>query len=56
MTRKSKFPFNHIVKHDCKEVWVECTSSITAIGLSAVVKQFYPGYTAKIGTGKYLTA
>lgn len=50
-----KFPFEHVVKEDSKEVWVKCDSAITAMGLSELVKKYYPGYTAKIGTDKYLT-
>ena len=37
-------PRNAIVLEDKKEVWCLCTSSITAMGLSAMVKQSYPGY------------
>lgn len=52
---KSKFPFEHVVKYDTKEVWVICNSSITAMGLPALVEKYYPGYTAKIGTYEYLS-
>ena len=38
----------HIVLEDTKEVLVVCTSAITAMGISAMVKRYYPGYTAKI--------
>lgn len=45
---KSKFPLEHLVKYDTKEVWVICESAIAAMGISAIVKKFYPGYSGKI--------
>ena len=47
---KQKFPLPHIVKYDTKEVWVECNSSITAMGIPSLVNKYYPGYTGRIGT------
>ena len=51
---KTKFPFEHIVNYDTQEVWVKCDSAITAMGLSALVNQYYPGYKTKIGTQEYI--
>ena len=51
---KTKFPFDHVVKYDTKEVWIKCNSSTTAMGLPALVNQYYPGYKAKIGTVEQL--
>jgi hypothetical protein len=51
---KTKFPFDHIVKYDTKEVWIKCTSAMTAIGLSSLVSKYYPGYIAKIASENYL--
>jgi hypothetical protein len=51
---KSKFPFDHVVKSDTKEVWVKCDSAITAMGIGTIVKQFYPGYTTHIASENYL--
>ena len=51
--KKTKFPFQHIVLEDKKEVWILCDSAITAMGIGAIVKQYYPGYTAKIISEKY---
>ena len=45
---KTKFPLEHLVKYDTKEVWVICDSAITAMGISAIVKKFYPGYKGKL--------
>ena len=45
---KTKFPLEHIVKYDTKEVCVICDSAITAMGIPAIVKKFYPGYKGKI--------
>jgi hypothetical protein len=47
---KTKFPLEHVVKFDTKEVWVICDSAITAMGIPAIVKKFYPGYTGKIAS------
>jgi len=47
---KSKFPLEHVVKYDTKEVWVICDSAITAMGVSAIVEKFYPGYKGKIAS------
>lgn len=49
-----KFPFEHVVKYDTQEVWIKCESSITAMGISALVKKYYPGYRGKICTEAYL--
>ena len=51
--RLSKFPFDHVVKCDTKEIWVTCDSSITAMGLPRLVEKYYPGYSAKIATKEY---
>jgi len=52
--KKTKFPFEHVIKEDTREVWVKCNSSITAMGLPTLVNQFYPGYKAKIASDEYL--
>jgi len=51
---KTKFPFDHILKYDTKEVWIKCDSSITAMGLPNLVNKYYPGYSVKIATEEYL--
>lgn len=51
---KTKFPFKHVVNYDTQEVWVKCDSAITAMGLSTLVNQYYPGYKAKVGTEEHL--
>jgi hypothetical protein len=51
---KQKFPFEHVLKYDTKEVWVKCSSSITAMGIPALVKKYYPGYVGRIATQEYL--
>jgi len=45
---KYKFPLEHVVKYDTKEVCVICDSAITAMGVSAIVEKFYPGYKGRI--------
>jgi hypothetical protein len=52
--KKTKFPFEHIVKYDTKEVWVKCDSAITAMGIPALVEKYYPGYRGHIGSAEYL--
>lgn len=51
---KTKFPFEHVVKEDTKEVWILCNSSITAMGIPSLVNQYYPGYTGHIASKEYL--
>ena len=51
--RKSKFPFPHVVIEEKKEVWVRIDSSVTAIGIPALVKQNFPGYTGHIASEDY---
>jgi len=53
---KTKFPFEHVVKYDTKEVWIKCGSSISAMGIPALVSKYYPGYTGHIATEEYLRA
>jgi len=38
----------HVVKEETKEVLVVCDSAITAMGVRAWAKKYYPGYTPKI--------
>ena len=51
---KTKFPFEHVVKYETKEVWVKCDSAITAMGIPALVEKYYPGYTPHIASEDYL--
>ncbi len=53
MTRRDPFKFKHIVLEDTKEVLVVCKSAITAMGIGAMVKRYYPGYSAKIISENY---
>lgn len=55
LMKKTKFPFQHIVLEDKKEVWVICDSAITAMGISSIVKKFYPGYTPHIASKDYFS-
>jgi hypothetical protein len=52
--KKTKFPFEHVIKYDTKEVWVICDSAITAMGLPTLVEKYYPGYRGHIGSAEYL--
>ena len=52
--KKTKFPFDHVVKSDTKEVWVTCHSAITAMGIGAMVEKYYPGYKGHIASQDYL--
>lgn len=53
---KTKFPFDHIVKVQEKEVWVKCQSAITAMGINTIVNRFYPGYSTKICSEDHLNS
>ena len=51
---KFKFPFEHVIKYDTKEVWVKCDSAITTIGITSLVKKYYPGYVGRVATQDHL--
>jgi hypothetical protein len=51
---KTKFPFEHVVKYDTKEVWIKCNSVTTALGIPALIKKYYPGYVGRIATQEHL--
>ena len=51
--KQSKLRLKHIVLEDTKEVLVVVKSAITAMGVSAMVNKYYPGYTAKIISERY---
>jgi|TARA_Y100001937_G_C7086104_1_gene315410 hypothetical protein len=46
--KQHRLPFKHIVLEETKEVLIVVRSAITAMGVGAMVQQYYPGYTAKI--------
>jgi hypothetical protein len=43
----------HLVDEETKTVWVRCSSSITAMGIPAVVSKYYPGYKGSIASKEY---
>ena len=45
--------FPHVVDEENKVVWVRVTSAITAMGLSAFKKRWFPEYDLKIATAEY---
>lgn len=51
---KFKFPFEHVVKYDTKEIWIECNSSISSMGIPSLVNKYYPGYVGKIASKEHL--
>ena len=51
--KKSKFPLRHIVIEEKKEVWIRTDSSITAMGVPAMMKQHFHGYAGKIASEDY---
>jgi hypothetical protein len=51
--KKTKFPFKHIILEDKKEVWIKTSGSVTAIGIPALVNQYYPGYNGHIASEEY---
>jgi hypothetical protein len=48
-----KFPLEHIVIEETKEVLIVINSAITAMGVGAITKQYFPGYTPKIVSKSY---
>ena len=43
-----------VVDHQNQIVYLKCSSAITAMGIHALVKQYYPGYTGKLVSMEYL--
>ena len=43
----------HLVDEESKTIWVRCSSSITAVGIPAVVNKYYPGYKGSIASEEY---
>jgi hypothetical protein len=41
---KTEFPFPHHIIEEKKQVWIVCSSSITAIGIPSLMKQYFPDY------------
>ncbi|WP_193742746.1 MULTISPECIES: hypothetical protein [unclassified Prochlorococcus] len=39
-----ELPRNHIFVEEKKEIWILCESSITAMGIGAIMKRHYPEY------------
>lgn len=51
---KTKLRLEHVVNHDTKEVWVKCDSAITAMGIPAMVNEYYPGYRGHCASLEYI--
>ena len=51
--KKTKFPLPHVVLEDKKEVWILCTSAITAMGIGAMMDRHFPGYKGHIASREY---
>lgn len=51
-----RFPFEHIVKEEAKEVWVLWAgrSAIAALGLPALASRHFPGYELKLCDKEHL--
>jgi hypothetical protein len=49
----TKFPYDYVIKIPEKEVWIKCNSSITAMGIGALVSKYFPGYTGHIASADY---
>jgi len=43
-----------VVDNENKIVYIKCSSSITAMGIPALVNKYYPGYKGKLVSEEYL--
>ncbi len=43
-----------VIDHNNQIVYLKCSSSITAMGIPALVEKYYPGYIGKLVTLEYL--
>jgi hypothetical protein len=53
LRNRGRFPFDHIVDHETKQVWVICKSSTLALGIPTLINQTYPGYVGHIASDEY---
>ena len=53
MSKKTKFPINHVVLEDRKEVWIK-GGYPGCLGTSQLMKKFYPGYTPKLAKEAFI--
>ena len=53
MTHQSKFPFNHVVLEDRKEVWIK-GGYPSSMGVPSAMEQFYPGYTSHLARNEFI--
>ena len=53
MTNKKRKFLDHVVLHEKKEVWFRGDYP-TCMGISAYMKQHYPGYTSHIGSDEHI--
>jgi len=51
--KKTKFPLQHHVLEEAKEVWIVCSSSVTAMGIPSLMSKYYPGYKPCICSPDY---
>ena len=47
MTNRRNYP-NHIFLEEKKEIWALCTSSLSAMAISARMKKSFPDYTLNL--------
>jgi hypothetical protein len=43
-----------VVDHQNQIVYLKCSSAITAMGIGALVKKYYPGYKGELVSLEYL--
>tara|TARA_B100001063_G_scaffold160649_1_gene150000 strand:+ start:92 stop:325 length:234 start_codon:yes stop_codon:yes gene_type:complete len=48
-----RFPFNHVVLEDRKEVWIK-GGYPGCMGVPKLMERFYPGYTAKLARNEFI--
>ncbi len=53
MSKRSKFPFNHVVLEERKEVWIKGDYP-SCMGVPTLMKQFYPDYTAHLAKEEFI--
>ena len=51
--KKTKLKLQHHVIEEKREVWIVCSSSITAKGIPALVKSHFPGYKPCLCSQEY---
>ena len=50
----SKCPYDYFIDEDKQTVYINITSAITAMGVPAIMREYFRGYTGRIASKEYI--